>query len=150
LTNSRRLAANRRNARRSTGPKTASGKLTAARNALRHGLSLPVFADPVLAGEIVELAERIADGSADPRMGELAVQVAAAQVDVKRVRHARNGLIARRPMGAPATEPRSGTIDDEIRELLALDRYERQAMWRRKLAIRAWQAALFRNIAGVP
>ncbi len=137
---SRQLAANRRNARRSTGPKTASGKLTAARNALRHGLSLPVFADPVLAGEIGELAERLANGSADPRMRELAVQVAATQVDVKRVRHARNALIARRPMGA----------DDEIRELVALDRYERQAMWRRKLAIRAWQAALFRNIAGVP
>jgi hypothetical protein len=149
LKSARRLAANRRNARRSTGPKTASGKLSAARNGLRHGLSVPVFADPVLAGEIAELAERLANGSADPRMRELAVPVAAAQVDVKRVRHARNALVARRPMGAPATEPCSETMDDETRELVALDRYERQAMWRRKLAIRAWQAALFCNIERV-
>ena len=150
MTSARSAVANRRNARRSTGPRTASGKRTAARNALRHGLSLPVFADPALAREIAELAERLADGCAVPQPRELAIRVAAAQVDVKRVRHARNGLIARRPMGAPATEPRSETMDDETRQLVALDRYERQAMWRRKLAIRAWQALLFRGIGGAP
>src|SRR3989442_7143440 len=34
----RRIQANRRNALRSTGPKTARGKRTAARNAIKHGL----------------------------------------------------------------------------------------------------------------
>lgn len=34
----RRLEANRRNARRSTGPKTPRGKHFAARNAIKHGL----------------------------------------------------------------------------------------------------------------
>ena len=34
---SRKLAANRRNARKSTGPKTASGKKKVSRNAVRHG-----------------------------------------------------------------------------------------------------------------
>jgi hypothetical protein len=115
---------------------------------LRHGLSLPVFADPALAREIAELAERLADGCAVPQPRELAIRVAAAQVDIKRVRHARNALFTRRPVGASATESRSDGLRDEIPELVALDRYERQAMWRRKLAIRAWQAALFRNIAG--
>jgi hypothetical protein len=148
LTSARSAVANRRNARRSTGPRTASGKRTAARNALRHGLSLPVFADPALAREIAELAERLADGCAVPQPRELAIRVAAAQVDIKRVRHARNALFTRRPVGASATESRSDGLRDEILELVALDRYERQAMWRRKLAIRAWQAALFRNIAG--
>jgi hypothetical protein len=148
LTSARSAVANRRNARRSTGPRTASGKRTAARNALRHGLSLPVFADPALAREIAELAERLADGCAVPQPRELAIRVAAAQVDIKRVRHARNALFTRRPVGASATESRSDGLRDEIPELVALDRYERQAMWRRKLAIRAWQAALFRNIAG--
>jgi hypothetical protein len=105
------------------------------------------LADPVLTQEIVELAERLISGSADPQMRELALRLAAAQVDVKRVRYARNALIARRPMDASATELRSDGLCDEIRELVAFDRYERQAMWRRKLAIRAWQAALFRNVA---
>ena len=33
----RRLAANRRNAARSTGPRTAAGKVRAARNSIKHG-----------------------------------------------------------------------------------------------------------------
>jgi hypothetical protein len=37
-TTSRQLAANRRNARRSTGPRSAAGKAISARNAVRHGL----------------------------------------------------------------------------------------------------------------
>jgi hypothetical protein len=38
VTSSRKRAANRRNAELSTGPKTASGKAVASKNALRHGL----------------------------------------------------------------------------------------------------------------
>ena len=34
----RRIEANRRNARRSTGPRTAEGKARVSRNALKHGL----------------------------------------------------------------------------------------------------------------
>jgi hypothetical protein len=143
VTSARLAAANRRNARRSTGPRTASGKRSVTVNALRHGLSVPVLADPALAGEAAELAERLANGSADPRMRERAVQVAVAQVDVQRVRRARHGLIARPVIGAPVTESRSGGSRDDIRELVALDRYERRAISRRRSAIRAWQAALF-------
>jgi hypothetical protein len=40
--------ANRANARRSTGPRTAAGKARASRNAVRHGLSVSVLADPAL------------------------------------------------------------------------------------------------------
>lgn len=38
VTSSRKRAANRRNAERSTGPKTAFGKAVASKNALKHGL----------------------------------------------------------------------------------------------------------------
>jgi hypothetical protein len=113
-------------------------------NALRHGLSVSVFADQVLAREVVELAERLANGTTDPQMRELAVEVAAAQVDVERVRHARHALFARPAIGAPDTESRSGELCDEIRKLVALDRYERRAISRRRSSIRVWQAALFR------
>lgn len=48
MTTPRQTAANRRNAARSTGPKSAAGKARSSQNALRHGLSarLGAGADP--------------------------------------------------------------------------------------------------------
>lgn len=42
MTSPKQQAANRRNARRSTGPKSEVGRRIAAVNALKHGLSSPV------------------------------------------------------------------------------------------------------------
>ena len=55
-----RVRANRANARRSTGPKTLAGKSAASRNALRHGLAIPVTVDPSLADKVARLARMIA------------------------------------------------------------------------------------------
>ena len=103
---------------------------------MRHGLNVPVLADPVLEKEVAELAERIANGSTDSQMRELAVRVAAAQIDVQRVRHARHAV-----MGALVAEPGSGTAPEKIGELVTLDRYERRAMSRRKSAILGFAVA---------
>jgi hypothetical protein len=46
IVNDKTLAANRKNARKSTGPKTPEGKATSSRNAVKHG----VLAAPVLPG----------------------------------------------------------------------------------------------------
>jgi hypothetical protein len=131
MTVRRRAAAGPRPAWRCTGPRTAQGKQSVARNALRHGLSLPVLADPHLAKEVVELAERVAGGSPDTGLRELAVQVAAAQIDIQRVRDARHAA-----MGALIAEP--GRAPEKTKELVALDRYEKRAMSRRKSAILAF------------
>jgi microcystin degradation protein MlrC len=96
-------------------------------------LNVPVLADPVLQKEVAELAERIANGSTDSQMRELAVQVAAAQIDVQRARHARHAVMA-----ALAAEPGCGTASEKIQKLVALDRYERRALSRRKSAILAF------------
>ncbi len=105
VTSERKRAANRRNARASTGPKTAAGKAQVARNASRHGLTLAVADDPALARDVEELAQAIcrnfSGGCGDEkpaaaaarRLG-LARRVAEAQIDVVRVRRARHGLIA--------------------------------------------------------
>ncbi len=87
-----KINANRANARASTGPKTAHGRAHSARNARRHGLSLPVLADPSLSEEVDVLASEIAGAGATPEIHELARRIAEAQIDLRRVRSARHDL----------------------------------------------------------
>jgi hypothetical protein len=86
--------ANRANARASTGPKTARGKACSAKNALGHGLSLPLVADPALSQEVEALASEIAGRGAGPEAQELASRIAEAQIDLCRVRRARHDLLS--------------------------------------------------------
>ena len=58
----RQIAANRRNARHSTGPKTPQGKATASMNGLRHGLRASKI---ILPGEYQEDFDLIHDGLQD-------------------------------------------------------------------------------------
>ncbi len=55
----RQIAANRRNARHATGPKTPQGKATASMNSLRHGLRASKI---ILPGEQQEDFDHIHDG----------------------------------------------------------------------------------------
>jgi hypothetical protein len=48
----KQIAANRANAKRSSGPKTVSGKLVSSRNAYRHGLSCPLPPDPATSEKV--------------------------------------------------------------------------------------------------
>ena len=94
MTSERKIRANRANAQASTGPKTARGRSHAARNALRHALSLPVYSDPVLSEEVEALAREIIDTDANPEIQELARRLAEAQIDLRRVRHARHQILS--------------------------------------------------------
>src|SRR5262249_34110905 len=96
----RKIAANRANARASTGPKTAHGRTHSARNALRHALSLPVHSDRALCAEVEALAREIAGPDANAEIQELARRVAEAQVDLRRVRSARH-----RPLSKALSNP---------------------------------------------
>ena len=95
MTSERKIKANRANARASTGPKTAHGRSHAARNAVRHALSLPVYADPVWSEEVESLTRQIIGTDADPEKQQLARRIAEAQVDLRRVRSARHQLLSR-------------------------------------------------------
>jgi len=65
MTTARRIAANRANAKASTGPRTGRGKSKAAQNARRHGLSLVVSANAILAERVEQLGHEIVGTRAD-------------------------------------------------------------------------------------
>src|ERR1700720_3548010 len=77
-------AANRRNAQRSTGPRTALAKARVRRNALRHGLAALVVGDPAVASEVDRVAAAICGPQADRFEREQALVIAEAQINLKR------------------------------------------------------------------
>ena len=87
------IAATRRNALRSTGPRTQAGKQRASRNALRHGLDAVLQLDVGLATEVERLAEALAGQQPSAEKRRRSYALAEAQLDVWRVRGARVGLI---------------------------------------------------------
>jgi hypothetical protein len=94
VTSERKIRANRANARASTGPKTTHGRSHAARNALRHALSLPVYFDPALSAEVEALTRKIAGTDANAEQQQRARPIAEAQIDLRRVRYARHQLLS--------------------------------------------------------
>ena len=94
MTSDSKIKANRANARASTGPKTAQGRLRAAGNARRHGLSLPLYSNPIFSQEVEELAREIAGTDANAEIHQLACRIAEAQIDLRRVRHARHQFLS--------------------------------------------------------
>ena len=67
MTTERQIMANRANAQKSTGPKTAAGRLKSSRNAYRHGLSLPLRLDVATSAKADAIARALAHDQADEK-----------------------------------------------------------------------------------
>jgi hypothetical protein len=197
LTSDRQRRANQANGKAGRGPKTKAGKARSARNALRHGLSIPVCKEPSLSIQAEEIALKLAGPDPDESLLDRARAVGEAQVDLNRVRARRNALFAQlladpeyQPLSAHKNQVRimrkidrvqrilgksfdlddidglielkplegdekfATVVEDRVRELAALDRYERRAIAKRKSAIRAFDSlteycgAIPRKMAG--
>src|SRR5262249_11462820 len=95
MASERQIAANRRNARKSTGPRSGAGKKRASGNAYRHGLTLSITSTAAYAKQLDKLARKIAGDTKDAITLERAREIAQAELDLARVRRARGALIAR-------------------------------------------------------
>jgi hypothetical protein len=152
VTTERQVAANRRNARRSTGPRSRGGKERASRNSHRHGLTAPPTTTQEHARRVENLARKIAADATDVVVLDYARAAAEAEFGIARVRQTKVALIERMfafgelelpaPVDAAATMP-SGEADrltEAVRralpELLKLDRYERRAAAVRERCLR--------------
>jgi hypothetical protein len=90
----KQIEANRRNARKSTGPRSASGKKRASRNALKHGLTTPISGAAVTR-EIDALARQIAGDPEDRLRMAAARDAAEAQLELARVQRVGVAFIER-------------------------------------------------------
>ena len=63
MTSDKQIAANRENAKRSTGPRSAGGKRKSRRNAFRHGLTAETVIGVLTLGTLTFLAGAIAGAS---------------------------------------------------------------------------------------
>ena len=114
MTSPAKIAANRRNARRSTGPRSAAGKARARRNAFRHGLATPASLDHVAMDRVDDLVVAWTRDFHSQLEFELATVAAEAQAEIERVRKPRSpwstvptricatrGLVCCPPVSAP-------------------------------------------------
>jgi hypothetical protein len=121
----KQIAANRRNAQRSTGPRTAAGKSISSRNALRHGLSLPPD-DADAKAMIDRMALAFLDKQPNSSDVEVAKAWASAHWDLWRIKKMRRDLLAELDSGQASLE--------QLQLLLATYRYDHRARTKRRRA----------------
>ena len=162
MTSDRMIAANRRNSRRSRGPRTAAGKAASSRNSLRHGLAISLLDEPAACAKVESLAQAIAGAGADNARLSLARIFAEAQLDLARIQAVKVGMmnahleasasegttcggevtpnLQNDEAGLGNDDPSTGTVPPSIellRQLSRLERYESSAIARRRRAMRA-------------
>src|SRR5262245_38469810 len=123
MASERQIAANRRNARNSTGPRSGAGKKRASGNAYRYGLTLNITSTAAFAKQLDKLVREIAGDSKDAIMLERARAIAQAELDLARVRRAKVALIERASVFGELDPPQAfSRVTQIIRLLHAIDR----------------------------
>jgi hypothetical protein len=129
MASERQIGANRRNAKKSSGPRSADGKARSRRNALCHGLSIASRAIPAFQQDVMLLARALSPAGED--IADAALIAADAEIDLLRIRKYRAALIEE-------SRSRAGLVSFDLAdELDRLERYERRAFARRNKALRA-------------
>jgi hypothetical protein len=155
MSSNKQIEANRRNAKKSTGARTAIGSAVSSRNARKHALTTVSHHNPLFAPQIEAMARAICSGTSNPRLWQEALTIGECTIVLRCVRAERIALIERllgsamisrrwRVWRAEAVECESkpSSPRDELEAMCLgrpgldrLERYERRALSRRKRAV---------------
>jgi hypothetical protein len=116
----KQIAANRINARKSTGPRSGAGKKRASRNAHIHGLTISL-SGAAFTKQVEKLARKIAGRTKDQIVLEYARAAAQAELDLARVRRVKIALIKTvSALGALDAPQVFGSLAEEMRYLKSI------------------------------
>lgn len=152
MASTRKIAANRRNAQKSTGPRTLAGKARTRRNAYRHGLAIPVTRDVLNADLVALVASQLVGKSASRAEQEHALLAAEFEVESLRAQQAKVDLLNRAgcryvEAGDNLDQVMAMGFASELEALAVLEGYEARALSRRKRMLQALAAAERTNLA---
>jgi hypothetical protein len=91
----KKIAANRLNAKRSTGPRTSGGKSRASGNAWRHGWAVAKSGYSTVPADVERMAKAICGDHASPALYEQVVIIAECEIVLLNLRAARVAAIKR-------------------------------------------------------
>lgn len=133
MTSQLKIDSNKRNATRSTGPRTKTGKTKASRNAFCHGLAAKFGTAEVDAGNVAVLASALA-GEAPSSISEAraAAESELELIHIRKVRARFWGVFQE----AVGSGNRHASLLELLTEAESLDRYERRAISRKRTAFR--------------
>ncbi len=125
MASERRIAANRRNAQNSTGPRSAAGTRRASRNSYRHGLTSATTSSAKCAKGVERLACAIAGDTSDVIILEHARTAAEAEFDLAQIRRVKVAIIERiMAFGEANTPPTFQSLAQVKRFFSGFDRGE--------------------------
>ena len=131
----KQIAANRANAQRSSGPKTAAGEQRAGRNALRHGLSVGKMLPLVSTADLNEMLGLLCGQDALFEARQAAVTFVLAQTELRKISDLRSAI----------SGPINSLKDRELWRMAALDRYEKRALTRRRRVCKILESENLQN-----
>jgi hypothetical protein len=128
MTSLQQIQANRINSGKSTGPRTAAGKVKAGRNALRHGLAALMSRVPVRSPVLDSFARELCCGDEDAGVFAIAFAVAHNEIFLQKIREEQMFIL----------ESGEATADPEkaVAALKRLERYERRVWANQKGQLR--------------
>src|SRR5262249_28078111 len=95
MTSEKKIAANRLNAKRSTGPRTSRGKSPASGNPWRHGCAAAKSVPSTAQADVEQMAQAICGDHGSPALYEQAVIIAECEIALLKLRAARIAIIER-------------------------------------------------------